>query len=228
MTSHSLWQFRRGMLWSAELTDPPRRGVKARIPVEYRQITPETLPDLIAAACQIDPVGRDALTRRIESGRECYAVWVGGCVASYGWLTRGPEWVGEFERELCVQPGEAYLWDCATLPEYRQHRLFSGLLTHVIDHLRWQGLERLWIIGLVSPAPLLDGVTAAGFDPLLRFDYLRLHHARILATRPLPAASPERIAAARRLLTPPGDSALGPLIAGIASRLTPPDTHYDG
>jgi hypothetical protein len=181
---------------------------------------------LITAACQHDPINPRALLRRIETGRQCFAAWVDGCVAAYGWVTHGPEWVGEFERELQVQDGEAYIWDCATLPKYRHQRLFSGLLRYMITHLWQQGLERVWIIGLAAPLSILQGVTAAGFDPVVRLTYLRLLDKRHLLTTSFTGVSDDQLSAARRLLTSEKDRAFGPLIVGNSRRPTLPDTHY--
>jgi len=100
------------------------------------------------------------------------------------------------------------------------------MLSYVITHLWQQGLERVWIIGLAVPLPILQGVTAAGFDPLVRLTYLRLLDKRILLTTPFLGVPHDQLSAARRLLTSEKDRAFGALIVGNSRRPTLPDTHY--
>ncbi len=227
MSSKSPWIFRRGTLWSAELTQRTTGPVASYVPAEFRQVQPASIPQLVATARQMDPIVPGALARRFEIGRRCFAAWVDGSIAAYGWLTHGPEWVGEFERELHVPDGEAYIWDCATLPRYRRQRLFSALLGYVTDQLRREGLRRLWIIGLVVAPSIVRSVEAAGFEPVLRLAYLRLLDKRILLTAPVRNIPPQHLSAARRLLKTGHERAYGPLIVGNSARPRPPDTHFD-
>lgn|SRR5574341_681896 len=227
MASRDAWVFRQGRLWAADLTAPTSGPLAARLPARIGPVEGDAIPDLVSVVRQMDPITPDALARRFESGCQCFAAWVDGSVAAYGWLTRGPEWVGEFERRLNVQADEAYIWDCATVPAYRRQRLFTVLVSHVAAHLRQEGLRRLWIIGLVVAPPLIRAVAAAGFEPVMGLTYLRLGKRRALLTARLPGAASPQVQAACRLLQAEGEQAVGPLIVGNSSRPRPPDTHFD-
>ncbi len=227
MASHDPWIFRRGSLWAADLTAREVGSSPASLPASISPIRPDTFPRLVSAAGQMDPIAPDALAKRLAIGRQCFAAWIGDSVAAYGWVTRGPEWVSEFERELNVLAGEAYLWNCATVPHYRRHRLFSAVISQVAETLRQEGLKRLWIIGMLTATAMLHSVGSAGFEPVLGLTYVRLFNKRMLLTTPVRGASPGQIEAARRLLRGPREQAVGPLIVGNSSRPRPPDTHFD-
>ena len=82
---------------------------------------------------------------RFETGRHCYTAWVAGVLAAYGWVSFEEEFIGELGLRLKLLPGEAYIWDCVTLPAYRQNHLYSALLGYMLDELRAGPLCRVWI-----------------------------------------------------------------------------------
>jgi ribosomal protein S18 acetylase RimI-like enzyme len=99
-------------------------------------------------------MGSDSLTdilKRFESGKRCYAVQVDdnparktaeiqrnerGKFAAYGWVSFNEEFIGELNLRIRLLGGEAYIWDCATLPEFRQKHLYSALLAYMVGELR--------------------------------------------------------------------------------------------
>jgi GNAT superfamily N-acetyltransferase len=228
MATKDHWKFQRGTLWSVELKDLDLRLVEANLPVEFSQIEKDSLPWLLATVEQMDPIAPEALARRFETGRRCFVARVEGLVAAYGWVTLGPEFVGEFERELQVREGEAYVWDCATLPKYRRQRLFSALLSSLTGQLRQEGLNRIWIIGLTVAREINFGVAAAGFRSMMHLTYLRLIDRRVLALYPHQGVAASQIASTRRLLQMEGERAFGPLLVGNSRLPVPPETHFDG
>jgi hypothetical protein len=99
--------------------------VTPRIPAVLHEVRAEDASALAFAMALPDS---KAVQRRFSTGRRCFAAWVGDEIAAYGWLSHSRECIGELERELKMQPDEVYIWDCATLPKYRQQRLYSALL----------------------------------------------------------------------------------------------------
>lgn len=227
MASLRPWKVQRGILWAAELDKPKTDRITAHIPVKFRQLQNDNLPQLLSAAGQMDPIPQQALVKRLDLGRQCYAAWVHDSLAAYSWLTRGREWVGEFERELNVLDNEAYIWDCATLPAYRRQRLFSTLLGHIVDHLSRDGLQRLWIIAVIIAPAINRGIAEAGFTPMLNLTYFHFGNIRVLLTVPISNTPPSLILAARRLLKRDGERTIGPLFVSSAGNSKPPDTHSD-
>ena len=109
----------------------------------------------------------DLVAPRFERGCRCFAVVVDGAIAGYGWLSTGPEWIGELQLEIRPRPGEAYLWNCVTLAEHRRKGIFRSLLAGISAHARDSGLRRLWIGSVAIPAE--KAVGPSGFEPALRF-----------------------------------------------------------
>lgn len=227
MASRDNWIYQHGVLWSAELEDLGGRPIATQVPAKFGQIQRQALDELITTVSVMDPIAPTALAQRFTLDKQCFAMQVGKLIVAYGWLTLGPEWVGEFERELQLQAGEAYIWDCATLPDFRRQRLFSALLSHLTHYLQQAGLRRLWIIGNHPATAINQSVAAAGFQPILRLRYVRLFDKRCLLATPQPGASAPQIATARRLLKNRDEQVFGPLIIGNSARPVPPATHFD-
>jgi GNAT superfamily N-acetyltransferase len=215
------------VLWAAELNTIPSRPATADVPIQISPVQNDSVNPLLSAAREMDPIAPQALIKRLELGCRCFAAWAGESIIAYSWLTHGCEWVGEFERELHVEEGEAYIWDCATLPAYRRQRLFRALLYYSVGQLQRDGLKRLWIISLTKVPKLACAISAAGFEPVVSLTYVRLFDWRGLLISPWSGASARQVAAAHRLLKSEQEVIYGPLIVGNASRHSPPATHFD-
>ena len=114
----------------------------------------------------------DLAETRLARGCRCFAIWVDGTLGGYGWLSTGPEWIGELQLEISPRPGEAYIWNCVTVPAQRRKGIFRSLLLGISEHMRKEGLQRLWIGSVDIPAETALG--PAGFTPVLHFTVLHL------------------------------------------------------
>jgi len=114
----------------------------------------------------------DLVASRFARGCRCFAVWIDGALGGYGWLTAGPEWIGEAQLEIRPRPGEGYIWNCATVDEHRRKGIFRSLLVGISDIARKEGLQRLWIGSVAIPAEKALG--PAGFRPALYFTFQRM------------------------------------------------------
>jgi GNAT superfamily N-acetyltransferase len=200
MASRHFWAFERGTLWTMDLRDQAVAPVKPHLAVTFGEVRLDAAGMLAVAMELASP---EPVRRRFASGRRCFVAWVAGAITSYGWVSQGAECIGELERPIRMLEGEAYLWDCATLPPYRRKRLYSALLGHVAAALRTEGLQRLWIGASLGNQPSIQGFAAARFQPAAKFTYVRLLNARCLRMEGYPTASPTLIAAARSALLPP-------------------------
>jgi hypothetical protein len=104
---------------------------------------------------------------RFARGCRCFALFEAGLVAGYGWLSAGPEWIGELGLQIRPARGEAYVWNCFTLPPQRRRGVFRELVREIVCRSAAEGLARLWI-GSVEPSAD-KAVLEAGFAPILRF-----------------------------------------------------------
>jgi GNAT superfamily N-acetyltransferase len=108
----------------------------------------------------------DLVETRLARGCLCYAVLIDDAVAGYGWLSRGPEWIGEAQLEIKPREGEAYIWNCVTLPPHRLHGVFTSLVFGISQAARRLGARRVWIGGADVPAARV--FEALGFRPAIR------------------------------------------------------------
>jgi hypothetical protein len=164
-----------GTLWLLELSEPSVNGPVSRVDVQFQRVGSEATPSLTKAMGSGNP---EEVFRRFDAGKHCYTVNVKGVLATYGWVTFDEELIGELRLYIRLLPGEAYIWDCATLPEYRGLRLYPSLLWYIIGELRAQGLKRLWIGADADNLPSQVGMRMCGFHPIadLVLDYaLALH-----------------------------------------------------
>ena len=143
----------------------------------------------------------ERVTARLARGCRCFVVRVDGAIAGYGWLSTGPEWIGELQLEITPRRREGYIWDCATLVEHRRKGIFRSLLVGISEVARRDGLQRLWIGTIAIPAE--KALEPAGFKLALRFTSRRLlgwHMLRVTA-----AADATLARAARGVLEPRAD-----------------------
>ena len=150
---------RHGTIWMLNLDQEPPT-ILPRIQADFRRVTPDLAP---ALASSIGPVYLPEVTKRLESGRQCYGAWVDGQVAAYGWVSFEEEEIGELNLRIKLVPGEAYIWDCATLPAFREKLLYSALLIYILGQLRAQNQCRAWIGADYANLPSQKGIARAGF-----------------------------------------------------------------
>lgn len=152
-----------GRAWVFNLDWPTPPALAPFIPATFARLGPETAEPLSHAMGLADPA---EVLRRFEGERRCYGAYVAGALAAYGWVSFVEEEIGELRLRVRLVPGEAYVWDCATLPAYRQKRLYTALLAHVLGELRAEGLCRAWIGADLANAASQNGIARAGFQPV--------------------------------------------------------------
>ena len=177
-------------MWAAELPQwsPPPVAVPAEIE--------EARVELIAEAMR-DEV--DLVAGRLERGCRCLVACREGRVTAYGWISTGPEWIGEIGARIRPQPGDAYIWNCVTLAEHRRQGLFAALLVHLAQRCAEAGLTRLWIASVAGSGE--SAIAYAGFLPVLRISRRDLRGVRWLSVRAA-ANAPERLVASARSVLP--------------------------
>jgi ribosomal protein S18 acetylase RimI-like enzyme len=207
----------RGSLWERELTGESAPRVSPAVPTRWEEIGLPSGDVLASAQALASAMGlSDAVLvlRRMRGGARAFAGWVDGAIACYGWVSSGSECIGELERHIRLPAGEAYVWDCLTLPAYRRLGLYTSLLTHVALTLQAEGFRLLWIGSALANRPSIRGFEAAGFRPVLRVVYVRVGTVSFFAVRRVPPAPHDRSAAARAALARDDERRLGPLLVG--------------
>ena len=186
-----------GTIWLLSLDSSAATHVASRIPTTFQRIGPEEAFTL-AQAMEGDET---APLHRFTRGRRCYAASTGDMLIAYGWVTlEDKEEIGELGLHVHLEKGEAYIWDCVTLPAYRGQRLYPALLTYIIDVLRSEGFTRIWIGADTDNVASQSGMILVGFQPIadiVRDDAPTSHR---LWLRGRPGVTEHLVTEARRLL----------------------------
>ncbi|HYU51608.1 MAG TPA: GNAT family N-acetyltransferase [Gemmatimonadaceae bacterium] len=161
----------------------------------------------------------DLVAPRFARGCRCFAVIVDGGVAGYGWLSVGPEWIGELQLEIRPRAGEGYIWNCTTVREHRRRGIFRALLVGISEIAFREGIRRLWIGSVAIPAE--RAVEPAGFQAALQFATLSFARLHCMIVSPSAKASPKMISSGREVL----GSREQPLRLGLSIRLGRHRTH---
>jgi ribosomal protein S18 acetylase RimI-like enzyme len=186
---------RAGTIWMLNL-DEEVPAITPLIPATFRRVGPDLLP---ALASSVSGVSSEELLKRFETGRRCYAAWVGDQVAAYGWVSLNEEHIGELNLQIKLLPGEAYIWDCATAPEFRRNHLYSALLGYIVKELRSEGLCRAWIGADIDNIPSQQGIARAGFHHVADLVVARLLAMRQIWAKGKPGVPEAIVAEARRV-----------------------------
>lgn len=126
-------------------------------------LTIAPVAELEAERAGIDVDAREIKTR-IEQGNRLYVGCVGGEVVGWGWSASVTASIGELGIHLDLPPGNRYLWDFVTLPDWRGHGIYPRLLQSILIHER--DAERFWVGHDYDNAPSGRGILRAGFQPV--------------------------------------------------------------
>jgi GNAT superfamily N-acetyltransferase len=124
--------------------------------------------ELAHALAKVMDVAVETVYDRDAGGVQASVALVDGRVAGYGWVSHDMIRIHELRLAVPILPGHAYIWDCATMPEYRNRGIFSGLLRFILEDVRLQGDVQAW--GIVAPGnqPSLHAFARAGFRLVAR------------------------------------------------------------
>jgi GNAT superfamily N-acetyltransferase len=118
----------------------------------------------------------------MQRGCRCFGAWIGPELVGFGWVSTAAEWIGELRLDIRPARGEAYIWNCVTLPGHRRKGVFGALLRAIKAQLKSDGLGRVWIGSIADPAE--SAFPKAGFEPVLRFEVTSLGGLRWLRVLP--------------------------------------------
>ena len=148
-----------GAIWTIGPNERPL-PISPLVPATFSRVQAGSVPELAEA---MGGGNWEEIRERFERGRRCYAARSAGQLAAYGWVSFGEEFVGELNLHLRLLPDEAYIWDCVTLPAFRQKYLYSALLAYIVTELQKQDYSRMWIGADLDNVPSQKGIARAGF-----------------------------------------------------------------
>lgn len=185
---------RTGTIWMLDLSEGMPTHVP-RIHAEFRRVAPDLVPALNTIR------GRDAsveFSERFETGRQCYGAWVGDRLTAFGWVSFKDEGIGELNLRIKLLPGEAYVWDCETAPDFRRKGLYSALLVYILNELRAKNISRAWIGADLDNIASQKGIARAGFRHVADLVIERVLAMRQVWVVGLPGVPETIVAEARR------------------------------
>ena len=188
-----------GTFWLLDLNQPLPVGLIPWVPTTFKRVGPELAQELAQAMQLDDP---SVVLQRFARGCHCYAGRIEGKLATYGWVTFDEEDIGELGLKFCLKAGEAYIWDCATLPAYRGLRLYPALLAHILGELHRQGLHRAWIGADTDNLPSQSGMVRVGFQPVIDVFITRVSTMPQFWVRGRPGVPEQLVTDVRRALVP--------------------------
>ena len=150
---------RTGTIWAFDL-DQPIPAINPAINATFSRVGIDSIMKLAAV---MGPNTSTEILKRLESGRRCYVAQVENRFVAYGWVSFDEEFIGELNLRLRLLPGEAYIWDCATLPAFQRKHLYSALLANILLDLNTDHLHRVWIGADFENVTSQKGIARAGF-----------------------------------------------------------------
>ena len=186
-----------GILWVLNPGVSSLVSVTPGVAATFQRAGAEAAPSLAQAMGLDDP---GVVLQRFANGKRCYAGRVEDKLVTYGWVTFDEEGIGEIGLRIRLQAGEAYIWDCATLPAYRGQRLYPALLAHMLSELQNEGLRRVWLGTDADNLPSQSGVALVGFQPVVDVIMTRVLAMRRPWVRGRPGVPEQLVMDARRAL----------------------------
>ncbi len=127
------------------------------------------LQSLMEATGEYEP--GDAL-KRLKRGKLAFAVKTspgeGEVYAAFGWVSLDIEPLGNSGYSFKPPPGDAWLYDFATLPVYRGREFYPTLLRFILLNLAGRHLTRAWIGTAPGNDTSARSISRAGFTLIAR------------------------------------------------------------
>jgi hypothetical protein len=205
------WTAEFGSFWAVKAADGLPPVYQCQVEAVFQEVVTADIPNLTAAMKLPSPV---LIETRLAGQRRCFCFKRDGRIISYGWVTHGPEQVGEMERTFNLHPNEAYLWHCGTVPEWRQKGLYSALLNNIIYRLTAEGAPAVWIGASRLNQPSIQGIANAGFKRVLDATYRRIFNLTFMWFKETTSNHPALIPDAYRIMQKPTEKFIGRVAVG--------------
>ena len=126
------------------------------------EFTVEWAPDS-ALVERLTGLPRAEVQRRHANGNQAVAALLADEPAGYGWVARERGAIAELDFAFALPPGNRYLWDFATLAQYRGRGVYPHLLQAILRQESASGAERIWIGYEAGNGASARGIAKAGF-----------------------------------------------------------------
>ncbi len=100
---------------------------------------------------------------RVRDGHRPYVARLSGVPVAYGWSAVSRASIGELGLVFAIPAGNCYLWDFATLPEWRGIGIYPRLIQAILRR-ESSATERFWIGHVDGNSASMRGIVKAGFS----------------------------------------------------------------
>ncbi len=116
-------------------------------------------PSLIAT---LSGISAYEASKRLGDGHRLYLGWYNDQPVAYGWSATRQAEIGEIGCRFALPSSDRYLWDFATLPEWRGHSFYPRLIQAILA-AEAEEATRFWIAYLPNNHASERGIAKAGF-----------------------------------------------------------------
>ena len=113
----------------------------------------------------LNQIPRSEVRRRRREDHRPYVGYMNGAPVAYGWVATRQSSIGELGLSFRLPPGNRYLWDFATLPEWQGRGIYPQLLQAILAE-ESATAGRFWIIQAPENLPSGAGMHKAGWLPV--------------------------------------------------------------
>ena len=133
--------YRRMLLLECVLDDLPA-PITSRLPIDLHRLTSAD----IDAYVQFRPQpAKSELRRRLEAGDRCFWAGYGDRMVGAAWVSSGNGWIEYLQGHIPLKPGEGYLYEAYTHPDFRGYGIGPALSGFAYRALREDGFHRILI-----------------------------------------------------------------------------------
>ena len=147
-----------------------------KAPIRFRAVTEAEAARLQLAQEKSGHYPPGDVARRLSARREAFVGEVetpaGNLIVTYGWVALSAEPMGNTGYSFNPPPGEAYLYDFATVPEYRGQGFYPALLRFILGELARRGIRRAWIGTAPGNHASAHSIQRAGFNKIADVNYV--------------------------------------------------------
>ena len=146
-------------------------------PVFFHRVMPEEAARLQETLEKSGDYPPGDVARRLAARRDAFAGEVEGpqgsrVMVTYGWMALTAEPLGNTGCSFDPPPGDAYLYDFATVPQYRGQGFYPALLRYILGRLAAHGIRRAWIGTAPGNIVSQRSISRAGFSKVADLRYV--------------------------------------------------------
>ena len=145
-------------------------------PIRFRRVLRAEATPLQEAQEKAGDYSPGDVARRLAAGREAFVGEVetasGSLIVTFGWVALTAEPLGNTGCSFEPPPGDAYLFDFATVPEYRGQGFYPALLRYILGELADGGVKRAWITTAPGNQTAARSISRDGFTKVADTDYI--------------------------------------------------------